>query len=221
MLSRLVKCAVCGSAMTNTFTNKKKRRYYYYKCIKVVKEGREACSLKEVNAEKLESFVFENLERISKDENYIESLVFKTLRTSPQGVGFEPSILSEKNHSQKIIHVLQRYVSDFKKGSQLEQQLVTKRTIEKIILSKESMEVIVNLQDRRDLKLAEGLANRLGRSAHNAREGAVNPDATLVALCSILKNGGRGRIRTHETFRSNGFQDRRNRPLCHPSITFL
>ena len=183
LLSRLVKCAVCGSAMTNTFTNKKKRRYYYYKCIKVVKEGSSACSLKEVNAEKIESFVFENLERISKDENYIESLVFKTLRTSPQGVGFELSGPSEKSYSQKIIHVLQGYVSDFKKGSQLEKQLVTKRTIEKIILSKESMEVIVTLQDRRDLKLAEGLANRLGKAAHNAREGAVNPDAPA---CSPL-----------------------------------
>jgi len=64
-----------------------------------------------------------------------------------------------------------------------EKQLVTKRTIEKIILSKESMEVIVTLQDRRDLKLAEGLANRLGKAAHNAREGAVNPDAPA---CSPL-----------------------------------
>jgi len=190
LLSRLVKCAVCGSRMTNTFTNKKKRRYYYYKCIKVVKEGCGACSLKAVNAEKIESFIFESLERISKDENYIESLVFKTLRISPLSQGFELSPESEKSYSQKIIHVLQRYASDYKKGSQLEKALVTKRTIEKIILSKESMEVIVTLEDRRDLKLAEGLANRLGRSAHHAREGAVNPDAPACSTSSILRSGG-------------------------------
>ena len=39
------------------------------------------------------------------------------------------------------------------------------------------MEVIVTLEDRRDLKLAKGLANRLGGSVHGPREGAVNPDA--------------------------------------------
>ncbi len=29
--------------------------------------------------------------------------------------------------------------------------------------------------------------------------------------------GGGGEIRTHETFRPSGFQDRRDQPLCHPS----
>ena len=42
--------------------------------------------------------------------------------------------------------------------------------------------MIVSLEDRRDLKLAEGLANRLGRSARKAREGAVNPDAPACSL---------------------------------------
>ena len=39
------------------------------------------------------------------------------------------------------------------------------------------------------------------------------PDgATLTRL-----NGGGSGIRTHDTRRYTGFQDRRNRPLCHPS----
>ncbi len=33
-----------------------------------------------------------------------------------------------------------------------------------------------------------------------------------------LKNGGERGIRTPGTFRLNGFQDRRNRPLCHLSV---
>ena len=70
------------------------------------------------------------------------------LRKSPLWQGFELTEESEKSYSQKILHVLQRYVSDYKKGSQLEKQLVTKRTIEKIIFSKESMEVIVSIEDR-------------------------------------------------------------------------
>lgn len=69
-LSSLVKCAECGSGMTNVFTNKKKRRYYYYNCVKVAKEGKNACSIKRVSSEKLEDFIFENLDRISKDRSY-------------------------------------------------------------------------------------------------------------------------------------------------------
>jgi hypothetical protein len=34
---------------------------------------------------------------------------------------------------------------------------------------------------------------------------------------SQQRTGGGSGIRTHETRRPNGFQDRRNRPLCHPS----
>jgi hypothetical protein len=33
-----------------------------------------------------------------------------------------------------------------------------------------------------------------------------------------LNTGGGGEIRTHETFRPSGFQDRRIQPLCHPSL---
>ena len=42
--------------------------------------------------------------------------------------------------------------------------------------------MIVILEDRRDLKLAQRMTNRLGGSAHNAREGAVNPDAPACTL---------------------------------------
>ena len=33
----------------------------------------------------------------------------------------------------------------------------------------------------------------------------------------LYEGSGGGEIRTHETFRPSGFQDRRNQPLCHPS----
>ena len=66
------------------------------------------------------------------------------------------------------------------------------------------MEVIVTLQDRRDLKLAEGLANRLGGSVHGPREGAVNPDAPACISSSILQCGGVApRTRTRPSFLQN------------------
>ncbi len=76
--------------MTNTYTNKKEKRYYYYKCYKVMREGRTACSTKEVNAEKLERFLIENLSRIAQDKYYIESLAFKMLHDSGGRSGLEP-----------------------------------------------------------------------------------------------------------------------------------
>lgn len=37
-----------------------------------------------------------------------------------------------------------------------------------------------------------------------------------------MTSGGQGGIRTPGDFRLNGFQDRRNRPLCHlPAVTVL
>ena len=163
--------------MTNTFTNKKKRRYYYYKCLKVVRDGKTACSLKEVNAEKLEEFIFQNLERISQDKNYVESLVFKTLYSSPGRKGFELLGSSEKSTSERVLHVLQRYVSDFKKGSQLEKQLVMKRTFEKIVLRKETLEVILIIEDREKLKLTGGLSHRMGWPSASVREGVSDLNA--------------------------------------------
>ena len=97
LLSRLVRCAECGSAMTNTYTNKKKRRYYYHKCVKVMKEGNTACSTKEINAEKLEKFLIENLSRIAVDRQYIENLAFRMVREIPGRCGLELPKESEKN----------------------------------------------------------------------------------------------------------------------------
>ncbi len=62
-----------------------------------------------------------------------------------------------------------------------------RRTIQKIIFRRDSLEVIVALEDRTKLNIDQGLANRLGRSAQNAREGAVNPVAPACSTSSILK----------------------------------
>ena len=67
--------------MTSCFTNKyiggKLNRYYYYRCTATMKQDWQACSVKQVSAERIENFCLENLERISVDKNYIENLVFR------------------------------------------------------------------------------------------------------------------------------------------------
>ena len=110
-----------------------------------MKEGKCACSIKEVNAEKLESFLIENLSRISQDKQYLENLVFKILRNDPQRMGFEPTEESEKMLVTRVQQVLINFKNNIQRGSQIEKCLLFQRTIERINFSKESMEVIVLL----------------------------------------------------------------------------
>ncbi|MEW6095691.1 MAG: recombinase family protein, partial [bacterium] len=94
LLTGLVRCKECGSFMTPSYTNKRKqgkiKRYYYYRCTITSKRDWNACSIKQVNADRLEKYVFENLERISLDKHYIDSLIFR-LKNNPVGdrIGLE------------------------------------------------------------------------------------------------------------------------------------
>ena len=146
ILSSLVKCAECGSGMTNSFTNKKKRRYCYYRCGSVVKRGKDACSIKQINTQKLEEFIFESLDRISKDTPYLESLAFKMCRESLPITGYELPANPEKKLVETVVHVLQRYAYDYKYGTLVEKNLASQRTIKKIIFSMEKLEVLINIE---------------------------------------------------------------------------
>ncbi|MBN2096925.1 MAG: recombinase family protein, partial [Candidatus Omnitrophica bacterium] len=77
----LIKCKECGSVMTPCHTNKKRnnrtRHYYYYRCTSTFKRKWDTCKTREVNADRLESYILENLKRISQDRHYLDSLIFK------------------------------------------------------------------------------------------------------------------------------------------------
>ena len=64
---------------------------------------------------------------------------------------------------------------------------MTRRTIEKIIFRKDSLELVISLEDTTKLKLEEELSHRLGGSAKSAREGIVNPDAPACSTSSNVK----------------------------------
>ena len=95
-LAGLLKCKECNSSMTPCHTNKKKqnkrKRYYYYRCTKTFKREWNDCKTRQVSADRLENYIFSNLERISLDKHYIDSLIFK-LNNSNSGdrIGLEPS----------------------------------------------------------------------------------------------------------------------------------
>lgn len=79
MLGGLLKCQECDSVMTPSYTLKHERtgkRYvYYYRCTKTCKHDWQSCSIKYVNAHKVEKFIKSKLTEISKDESTIEKLV--------------------------------------------------------------------------------------------------------------------------------------------------
>jgi len=80
-LAGLIKCKECGSYMTPCHTNKKKemktKRYYYYRCTSTFKKDWNNCYTRQVNANRVEDYIFKNLKRISRDKYYVDNLIFR------------------------------------------------------------------------------------------------------------------------------------------------
>ncbi len=163
LLGGLVKCAECGSTMTPCYTNKPKRRYYYYKCVKVKKEGRNACSIREVSAEKLELFIIESLSRISKDNHYIESLALRALYKEPHQKGFELRDECLKNLAAAAQKALSSFGGDLLKKSQVEKILILRKAIQTIKYSSQSLEIVI------DCETSPGVARAALAAANAAR----------------------------------------------------
>ncbi len=138
-LGGLVNCAECGSKMTSSHTNKgNMRRYYYYRCTKTFKQDWDACSTRQVNADRLESFVIDNLKRISLDTNYIDSLIFKlNFEGSRVRQGLEPTELC----SEIVQKNLKEFMNYLEKASKIEQALIMRKFIKDILYSKESIQI--------------------------------------------------------------------------------
>ncbi|MFH2145093.1 MAG: recombinase family protein, partial [Candidatus Omnitrophota bacterium] len=134
-LARLVKCEECGSYMTPCHTNKKSRgkirRYYYYRCTSTFKKEWKNCSTKQVSANRLEDFIFDNLQRISLDKQYIDSLIFKLNHGAPDGrSGLELTLDSSQISAEIFAHTLQALVSGLRsrQGIRLRQKKASPRS---------------------------------------------------------------------------------------------
>ncbi len=196
ILTGLVKCGCCGSSMTSSFSNKKTRRYYYYKCYKVMREGKNACSLKEVNAEKLEGFLIENLSRIAEDRHYIEHLTFKMTHESSAHAGVELGEVWSKNLATRISQVLIGFKNKVGAATQVEKCLIFQKTIERIRFSKTEVEVLINIKDTNDFQVDDFLRGQSGKSGLGMRAGAADSTTPACTGSSILQNGSQGRTRT-------------------------
>ena len=75
ILAGLVRCAVCGSAMSPHHTNRKGRRYCYLVCQKAQKEGAAACPGSRVPAGALEQSVVEHVRAIGRDPDLVAATI--------------------------------------------------------------------------------------------------------------------------------------------------
>jgi hypothetical protein len=134
-LAGLINCKECNSFMTPSHTNKKKKssikRYYYYRCTSTLKKDWNYCSTKQVNANRLDNYIFQNLERISQDKQYIDSLVFKlNFNKEDDRLGLEPSQVSPKNvkiSPEIFMHDLQQFIKILPQKKGIEKSLWVKK----------------------------------------------------------------------------------------------
>ena len=154
-LAGLVKCKVCGSNMTPCYTNKKKhnkmKRYYYYRCTKTFKRDWKSCEIRQVSASRLESYVFESIERISRDKHYLDSLIFKLNNSRAggrNGLELSPSCSESEQISPEIFgQTLQEFAKNLPNKKGIEKNLWAKKFIKNIVYSKE--EIAISLYYKR------------------------------------------------------------------------
>ena len=153
LLSGLITCNDCGSIMTPCYTNKRKEekltRYYYYRCTKTFKMDWDSCSVRQVNADRLENYIFTNLDRISNDKIYLENLIFR-LNNDPQS-GYRSGHELTEECSPLSSQTLQNILKIFLKSLAQQKGIVPldkfisngiiKKFIKNIFYSKEQMQI--------------------------------------------------------------------------------
>jgi len=76
LLTGLIRCGECGSIMTNRGEGESKYTYYY-RCTKTYQHNWNACSIRSVNAEKVENYIIDRLKDFSRDRGLIEGCIEK------------------------------------------------------------------------------------------------------------------------------------------------
>ena len=142
----LIHCKECGSIMSAIFTNKikngRRTRYFYYRCSSIVKRDRSFCGIKQVSADRLDKYIIENLDKIRKNKQYLDSLIY-VLNHNGNGMcdGVAQTMTSSPIEAEKLQDILKSIVDASKLRGKTEKRIIMKTHIEKVIYSKETIEV--------------------------------------------------------------------------------
>jgi len=142
----LVRCKECGSVMGATFTNKitngERTKYFYYRCSLINRRDRSFCDIRQVSADRLDDFIIDNLDKIRKNKQYLDSLIY-VLNHNDQGManGIELKGSYSPITAERTLEILNNIVDGSKLKGKVEKRIIMKRHIEKVIYSKETIEV--------------------------------------------------------------------------------
>ena len=145
-LAGLLICKECDSFMTPCHTNKKRHgrtnRYYYYRCTKTFKRDWNACQTRQISATRLDDYIFQNLERISLDKHYLDSLIF-TLNNLGLGDHAGLELISEtpKFDPKTLEQSLKSFVEEISKSKGVEKNIWAKKFIKRINYSKDEIKI--------------------------------------------------------------------------------
>ena len=161
LLLGLIRCKECNSLMTPCHTNKKQKdkikRYRYYRCTSTLKKDWNYCSTKQISANRIENDIFQNLERISCDKQYIDSLIFKlNYNKEDDRLGLEPSQVSNENVkiSPKIFtNTLCHFIKILPQKKDISKNLWVKKFIKKVEYSKEEIALTVYCRENPEEKI--------------------------------------------------------------------
>ena len=151
----LVQCKECGSIMSAVFSNKvknnKRTKYFYYRCSIIEKRDRSFCNIRQVSADRLDRFIIDNLDKISKNKQYLDSLIYLLNHNgNPNLSGVEPDGSYLLITTERVQEILKYIIGASKLRSKTEKRVIIKRHIEKVIYSKETIEVKILYSDSVD-----------------------------------------------------------------------
>ena len=142
----LVHCGECESIMSSVFTNKIKRgkrtRYYYYRCTSIDKRDRDFCGIRQVSADRLDNLIINYLDSTMKNDQYLDSLIF--MRNNSGGSapkGLELKGVRSPLTAEKLKEIFKDIINASKLPGKFEKRDIMRSHIEKIIYSKETIEV--------------------------------------------------------------------------------
>jgi len=172
-LAGLISCKECNSFMTPSHTNKKKKssikRYYYYRCTSTLKKDWNYCSTKQVNANRLENYIFQNMERISQDKQYIASLIFKlNFNKEDDRLGLEPFQGSSENvkiSPEIFMNALQQFIKILPQKKGIDRSFLVKRFIKKIEYCRDEIAVTAYYRESPEEVIAKNDASGWVRAA--------------------------------------------------------
>jgi site-specific DNA recombinase len=112
LLSGILMCARCGSALTAASSNKGGREYRYYRCVKRDKEGRAACSTRPMSGSAIEDYITQRLREAIVESGLAASAADFAARVAARGRG----LLAERTRLLSVMVTLSAEVRDSDSG---------------------------------------------------------------------------------------------------------